>query len=134
MKFFTTSTLIAILLASISTTLRADDGTWTFDADGNWSDPGNWDSGIVADGTGSFAGFSNITASRTVTLDTNRTIGNLSFSDDGSGTNRWVLSGPNTLTLDVTSGPSTINTNTPTTISTVLAGNDGLRKQGFQAV
>jgi fibronectin-binding autotransporter adhesin len=125
----------AILLALVlGEAAHADDGTWTVDADGNWSDPGNWDSGTVADGTGFFAGFSNITASRTVTLDTNRTIGNLSFSDDGSSTNRWVLSGPNTLTLDVTSGPPTINAATPTTISTVLAGNDGLRKQGFEVL
>ena len=41
-----------------------------------------------------------------------------------------MLSGPNTLTLDRTSGTPTINTTTNVKISTVLAGNDGLTKLG----
>ena len=68
---------------------------------------------------------------RTVTLDSARTIGNLTFSDGGAAGSSWVLSGPNTLTLDRTDATApTIITTTNATISTVLAGNDGLTKGG----
>ena len=114
-----------------SQSAHAASGTWAVDADGDWSTSGNWSSGTVADGVDSTASFTNnITATRTVTLDTARTIGNLTFSDNAAVGSSWVLSGPNTLTLDRTSGTPTITTTTNATISTVLTGTDGLTKSG----
>ena len=48
------------------------DGTWTNAAGGTWGTAGNWAGGTIADGAGSLANFStsDITAGRTVTLDT----------------------------------------------------------------
>ncbi|HEV7406291.1 MAG TPA: autotransporter-associated beta strand repeat-containing protein [Chthoniobacteraceae bacterium] len=118
-----------LLLADAS--VRALNGTWNVDADGTWSTPGNWFGSGVADGVDSSANFAaDITATRTVTLDTDRTIGNLGFSDSGTATlSQWVLAGSRTLTLDRTSGTPTITVstlNSRATIATVLAGSDGL--------
>src|SRR5688572_18049471 len=72
---------------------QADNGTWNSNTDGNWSDSTKWLNGIVADGAGFTANFVfNITATRTVTLDANRTIGNLTFTDATTSSNDWVLS------------------------------------------
>lgn len=102
-------------------------GIWNVDADGNWSNAGNWLSGIIADGTDSTATFNNdITAPRTVSVDTARTIGNL-FFEDASGDTEWVIAGPNPLTMSVTSGAPTIYTEDTARISAELAGSNGLR-------
>lgn len=116
------------------------DGTWTNAAGGSWDTAGNWAGGIIANGAGSLANFStiDITAGRTVTLDTSRTIGGLIFGDanwSSSGFN-WALqsSGGTILTLDNTGGPGgnppTITAGfangTLTSIRAVLAGSNGL--------
>jgi autotransporter-associated beta strand protein len=116
------------------------DGTWTNDASGTWGTAGNWAGGTIANGAGSLANFStiDITAARTVTLDTSRTIGGLIFGDanwSNSGFN-WALqsSGGTILTLDNTGGPGgnppTITAGfangTLTSIRAVLAGSNGL--------
>ena len=111
------------------------DGTWTNNASGNWSATGNWAGGNVADGAGSLADFSTVdlTASRTNTLDSSRTIGRLIFGDllwTSSGYD-WALSssGGSVLTLDNTGGtggPSITISNRTTTISALLAGSNGL--------
>jgi len=73
----------------------------------------------------------NITADRTVTLETPRAIGGLRFGDT-SGLQNWTLAGGNTLTLDGAS-PNVpmiaVNQNTAT-ISTPLAGSYGFAKTG----
>jgi autotransporter-associated beta strand protein len=109
---------------------RAVDGTWNTNASGNWSLAANWASGTIADGTDGTANFVfNITATRTVTLDSARTIGNLVFTDATTSSNDWALSGANILTLDTTSGTPTINvTNRTATVSVILGGNDGLAR------
>ncbi len=108
-------------------------GQWAQDADGTWSDTNNWSNGLVATGTSRMADFSsvNLTADRTVTLDSARTIGGLRFGDT-SGSQNWVLSGASTLTLDGGSpNPPLIQVNQNTaTISTTLAGSFGLSKTG----
>lgn len=116
------------------------DGTWTNDASGTWGTAGNWAGATIANGAGSLANFStvDITAARTVTLDTSRTIGGLIFGDANwwnSGYN-WALesSGGTILTLDNTGGPGgnppTITAGfangTLTSIRAVLAGSNGL--------
>ena len=80
---------------------HAQSGTWSKDASGNWSDTNNWAGGVVADGAGNTADFStlNILANRTVTLDSDRTIGIVQFKDQ-SQPQTWTLSGSSTLTLD----------------------------------
>jgi hypothetical protein len=68
-------------------------GIWNANASGNWSDPGNWSAGIVADGVGFTANFSltNITSNVTVSLDTSRTIGEV-YIGDTDGTHQYILS------------------------------------------
>jgi autotransporter-associated beta strand protein len=112
-------------------TAHAADGTWVANSGGDWSDPNNWSGGIIADGADSTASFtSNAIDTRTVTLNTDRTIGHLTFSDNGSSGARSVLSGVSTLTLDVTNDSPKITTTTNAEISTVVAGNLGFTKLG----
>jgi autotransporter-associated beta strand protein len=122
---------IPILFAGVA--IHGADGIWAVDADGNWSDAGNWSGGTVADGANLSATFSNdITADRTLTLDSNRTIGNLAFGDNGAFDKFWtvVADGGSTLTLARSNDIPTINTQTFTTISANLAGSNGLQKIG----
>ena len=89
--------LALLLIGAAVSGAHAADGTWISDTDVNngWSTAGNWNGGTVADGVDFTANFTNnITATRTVTLDTARTIGNLTFSDNGGAGSSWVLSGP----------------------------------------
>ena len=123
--------LVGALLLAAGPTAFAADGIWSADVDGNWSDIANWNSGAgpVADGADFTATFDDvITDDRTVTLDTLRTIGNITFNDTS---HHLTISGGNTLTLDTTGGTPTINVaDEVLTISSVIAGNDGLLKSG----
>ena len=69
-----------------------------------------------------------ITAARTITLNGNRTIGDITASDTS---HNYTLTG-NTLTLDRTSDMPTINvvSNRELTIESIVAGSDGLQKSG----
>jgi autotransporter-associated beta strand protein len=137
--------LAGAILAAGAPVTHAGDGSWSNTSGGLWSTtaPGNWLSSNIADGTDFTANFNtlNITASPvTVNLDSVRTIGNLIFGDtDTSTAGSWTLANNGTagniLTLDVTSGAPTITVNTlgagaTATISAVIAGNDGLTKNG----
>src|SRR5579872_2568334 len=84
-------TPILILLAAAATaslgqpdSARAENGTWSMDADGLWSDSNNWLGGTIADGAGNSADFSAvpITAERNVILDTSRTLGSLNIGEN----------------------------------------------------
>ena len=71
--------LLAVFLSSNVT--QAASGSWAYDSNGNWSDTTKWVGGLVANGVDSTANFT-IDVSPgdgNVTLDTNRTIGNLTF-------------------------------------------------------
>ena len=121
------------LSAFIGVSPTNNNGAWDVDASGNWSYAGNWNAGVVGDGIGFTADFStvNITADRTVTLDSSRNIGALKFGDAG-GTQNWILtnSGGSTLTLnDNSSSPSIVVANTAT-IAAPLAGASGFTKSG----
>ncbi len=63
---------------------RAQNGTWNVDADGLWSDPGNWLGGTIANGAGNSADFSviPITAEHAVILDTSRSLGSLNIGEN----------------------------------------------------
>ncbi len=80
---------------------RATPGAWGTNASGNWSTTTNWASNTVATGQNDLADFSavNITADRTITLDSGRDIGDLKFGDATAPNFNWTLSGSNTLTL-----------------------------------
>jgi autotransporter-associated beta strand protein len=109
-------------------------GRWAVDADGLWSDPTRWANEQVAHGPGQTADFStlNITASRTVWLDSSRTIGTLRFGDL-SGSQGWTLVGTNGAVLTLDSGgsaaPVLVVTN-QVTLAVPLAGTNGLAKVG----
>ena len=129
---------VAAALAGGQTARGQTSGTWTTAGNGTWSTTTNWAGGTVADGAGAVADFGtvNITANATITLDSNRTIGQLIFGDTvwaNSGFGWTLQSG--TLTLDNTGGtggnPPSITgltgvAATPNTISSILAGSDGL--------
>jgi autotransporter-associated beta strand protein len=126
------STSIVGLFTTQVPQTNAQSGTWNVDADGLWSSGANWMNGIVADGAGNTADFStlNITADRTVTLDTSRTIGSLRFGDP-SGIQNWTVnaSGGSVLTLAAGAPSIVVNQNTAT-LSVPLTGTSGFTKSG----
>jgi len=103
-------------------------GTWNLNGNGNWTPAGNW-SGGAPNGVGDAAIFGTvITAPRTVTLNSGRTVGSVVFDSAHSYT---VGNSTNTLTLDVSSGSVTITVNSGSgsathTISSPLSLNDAL--------
>ncbi|MEO5715850.1 MAG: autotransporter-associated beta strand repeat-containing protein, partial [Luteolibacter sp.] len=124
-------------------TAHAANGTWSTDIAGNWSDATKWATSSIADGTDAIADFStlNIAAGRTVTLDSNRTVGTLKFDDTGAtGDSGWTISTTTakTLTLATSSGVPTItigstgvaNSFAGQTISTAIVGTQGLTVSG----
>lgn len=124
----------ALILAMASPALHAADGTW-LGTSGNWSDSGTWVDGIVADGTGFTASFTgvDITANQTITIDTPRTIGNITFTDATAASNNLILSGSEALTLDVAAGAPLVDvtqSGRTITLSSPMAGADGLAKSG----
>lgn len=111
---------------SISTVPAPADSTWGQSAGGNWSEPANWQSSVIANGTDKTAIF-NLAGDIMVSQDfTSQSIGHLSF-----GAGNFTLAG-NALTLDVTSGAPTASAvaGAGATIACVLNGNDGLTKLG----
>ncbi len=103
---------------------------------GNWGSAGTWVSGVIGTGvdfTASFTGV-DITADQIITLESARTIGNITFEDTPVSSNNLTISGANILTLDRTTGTPTIDVpqaGRTLTISSVIAGTDGLRKTGL---
>lgn len=98
-SLFHAATIVCFSVA-FSSPGRAADGTWTGTANANWSNTGSWAGGTVADGAGSTA---NITAAiggtRTITLDTARTIGTLNIGDTDR-THSYVISGGQVLSFN----------------------------------
>ncbi len=134
--FLQLSLTAAAVFALPLTTSSAQTGTWNVDLAGNWSDSANWAGGIVADGAGNTANFSfDITAARTVTLDTSRTIGNIVFNDAGAATPEsvWTIAGaPDTILTLENGGTTTITNNSVIgfgsggIITAQVAGDDNL--------
>jgi autotransporter-associated beta strand protein len=117
---------VALLSALVAGPALAQSGSWNVDADGLWSGTTNWLNNTIAGGIGSTATFSNnITATRTVTLDTNRSIGRFVFGDaDTASAASWIVSG-STMAMNsgVNSGTITVNalgTGATATIASVL--------------
>ncbi len=98
---FCAAALLAMLLLWLQTqNLPAPSGTWLSTASGNWSDPANWAGGVIADGAGNnLIGQSLPTgATRTITVDTPRTIGTIQMDCNGTG-RTYVFAGTNAITL-----------------------------------
>lgn len=109
-------------------------GTW-LGTSGNWDDPGIWSGGTIANGADSTANFTgvDIGADQTISLNGNRTLGNIAFTDASNSSHDLTLSGTDTLTLDVSGGSPIINISQADrrlTVSSVVAGDEGLQKAG----
>jgi fibronectin-binding autotransporter adhesin len=105
--------------------ILAQDGTWTSLVNGNWSDSANWDGNIIAVGTDNTATF-NAAAGVTVTLDTNRIIGNLAFD-----VSDYIIDGANLLTFDASTASTIgVTTGRTATINTRLTSTAEIRKTG----
>ncbi len=131
------ATAIISLLACHSA--QAASGTWNVDDNGLWSLNTNWLSNTIADASGFTANFNNnITADRTVSLDSDRTLTSLIFGDsDTSTAGSWILNNngtaTNNLILAGTTPTITVNAlgSTKTaTISAIIEGTAGLTKAG----
>ena len=128
---------IAQLLAAAAFVGSAQAEVWNADASDNWSLTTRWTPNTVPDGIGAIADFStvNITATRTVTINTTpRTVGTLIFQDT-TASNDWVVaaSGGATLTMDIDAGttPSIIQVrNRTATISAPIFGADPISVTG----
>lgn len=96
--------IFSATLVALSATATAADGTWNVDADGTWSTASNWASNTIADGAGFNAIFNkDLSAARTITLDTSRTLGGIRVGDSGTTTRvsyTLAASGGSVLTLD----------------------------------
>jgi autotransporter-associated beta strand protein len=124
----------AFVILAIPVTVFTTSGIWIADASDIWSQTNDWSGNSVANGASETADFStiNITADRTVTLDSSRTIGNLKFSDT-AGANNWTLTTADgsALSLDTGSATSPLITVTNTaTVSAPVAGTNGFTKTG----
>jgi len=105
-------------------------GIWNVNSGGDWSIASNWTNNIIARGTGSTAVFPNIiTANATITNSSPWTVGNITAIDT---THNYTIGGSSSMTLDVSSGVSTISNTSGriTTISAPTTINDGLEKTG----
>jgi autotransporter-associated beta strand protein len=127
----------AFAVVSIIVPINYASGTWSADASGSWDDATKWSGAVVPNGGngGNYtADFStlNITADRTVSLDSSRTIGNLKFGDT-SGSQNWILtSSGSTLTLNTGSSiqPTIVVNQNAATIAAPLADANGFAKSG----
>jgi len=116
----------------------ATGGNW-LGTSGNWNDSAIWTGGTIANGADATASFTgvDIAADQTITLHGNRTIGNIVFTDATTPSHNLTISGADTLTLDLASGAPVINVTQADrrlTVSSVIAGNDGLQKAGAGAL
>lgn len=137
--------MLAIACLSAGISHAQTSGTWTSATSGSWGNSANWSGGNIASGTGAVADFSTLNPSSvlTVTLDTPRTSGTLLFGDTTNADGGWTLTS-STLTLATASGLPTISVTglgsaynfgtKAATISSVIAGSNGLNKAGASAL
>ncbi|HYO09268.1 MAG TPA: autotransporter-associated beta strand repeat-containing protein [Tepidisphaeraceae bacterium] len=129
----------ATAMAAACAPVYAASGTWTTNGGGNWSDTANWTGGIFPNAVDDIAAFNtlDLTSDANVTLDIAPTVGQLAFGDtDASSAAGWtVTGGVNALTLATSAGVPIINvgalgTDKVVTLAAVLAGAQGMDKQG----
>jgi fibronectin-binding autotransporter adhesin len=96
MHFVVMCSLAVFAIFVNSTSLQAQNGTWTSTVDGLWSAPGSWAGGTIADGANNTANFNTLdiqdqTGATTfpavgIQLDSPRTIGHMIFGDTNAAT------------------------------------------------
>ncbi|GAA5117373.1 autotransporter-associated beta strand repeat-containing protein [Luteolibacter yonseiensis] len=120
-----------VAVLTITLPVIIGNGTWATDADGTWSDATKWTGAFPANGETYSANFStlNITADRTVMLDTSRSIGSLVFGDT-SGAQNWTLLSSEGKDLRLATTPVITVVQNTATISASLAGTAGFTKTG----
>ncbi len=99
---------------------------WNVDADGNFSDAGNWTLGAPGAGSNPVLG-SVITDNRTVTLTANASLNSLTFTNTGDGDYFVAPAAAQTLTL---TGDAEINTAGRHWVRAAIAGSAGLNTTG----
>ncbi len=90
-SILSSSAFVALLMAP---SLHAADSSWNVNAAGNWADAGNWSAGVPGATSGTtnadIATFGSvINANRTITVDSNRNIGGITFVE----TEQYTLDG-----------------------------------------
>jgi fibronectin-binding autotransporter adhesin len=137
--------MVCVFAALPTVAFAQTSGTWTGTTSGDWGNSANWSGNNIASGTGAVADFStlNISSVLTVTLDSPRTSGTLLFGDTSGANGGWTLTS-STLTLATSSGVPTISVTglgnnqfygtAAATISSVIAGSNGLNKSGTSAL
>jgi autotransporter-associated beta strand protein len=141
MKLKNRNQLLAAAMTMVSFTFSATSGhaasgTWTGAAgSGIWGGTGNWVGSTVADGSGFTASFtSEFTSTQNCTVNTARTIGNITFTDTtpthdlnlNLHASNFVLTlAGTTPTINVTQAGRTV------TINTITAGTAGITKSGL---
>ena len=101
--------------------------SWNVDANGSWETSSNWNPASPPDGAGEVVLLDkSLTAGRTITLGSNKTIGNLQITGGGSG-NDYTLTGA-TIIMDVSSGNAVISStgSNASTIASNLSLSDSL--------
>jgi autotransporter-associated beta strand protein len=74
--------LLLVCFSAWTVKSGAADGSWNVDANGNWTAPGNWLGGIIPNGVGDVASFTNdLSAARTITLNAPITLGGFRLGD-----------------------------------------------------
>lgn len=130
---FLTRIPIGLCLLAAPFVASAQDGTWTNDASGAWSQSTNWLGGAIADGAGNTATFTNgAFGDIEVNMDTARTVGGLvnvsglyTITNNGADTvNILTLEGPSKPLIEMAPGMAT------TIRRTVIAGTDGFVLDG----
>lgn len=119
--------LVAAAFVATGSSALAQSGTWSGTGFGpnNWSASAQWTGTTVANGASNTATFgSNITQLTVVTVDSTRTIGNMTFSDNAAGGSPWLLRGTNTLTMNNGVSQAVITKTTTTTLSSPIAGSN----------
>jgi len=133
----------AYALLTITIPFATGNGIWYADTSGSWSDTTKWARACPANGAGLTADFTtvNLSANRTVILDSSRSIGTLKFADYWNTLTWSLTAGINSiLTLDTGSVTSpaiivgtapTLSSSNVVTISAPLAGTNGFTKSGW---
>jgi autotransporter-associated beta strand protein len=129
--------MVLAVFATLSSS-HAADGIWVVDTNGLWSAVENWSGGTIADGSTSAANFTNnITADRTISLDSSRTLNKLVFSDSATATpGSWLIDNNNAANILTLAGTTptidvgALGAGKVAEISAVMAGNTAMTKLG----
>lgn len=119
-SYFTGTGQLNVLNGAVA----AGSGTWSSTTSGFWNVASRWTGGAIANGSGNTATI-NAAAAISVTLDSDQTLGHLSFQG-----NNHTLNGAQILTLAGTTPSVTVATGTSSRVETQIAGTAGLAKNG----